>query len=848
MAVAKLTRRSLSASKGRSILIGLTIFLGVSFVAGSFVLADSLRKTFDDLFTGVYAGVDLDIRSQLAFGQDAGQPRDPVPLSLLAEVRQLDGVAAATPTLQRTATIIGSDGKAVATRGAPTYGMSWDADSTFGAKVREGRTPNGPDEVAMDQATADREGFHLGDQVEVSVPAGRRSFTLVGLVGLGNTTGFGGATIVAWDLPTMQSLFATGDGVDSIEIAAAKGTDIATLTQRIEQILPPRTEVVTGAQLAQESKDQVGEFIGVFGNGLLTFAFITLFVSAFIINNVFAITIGQRLRHLALMRAVGASGRQVQQMIIAEAVVVALSATIIGIGGGYGVARIIVALFNSAGAGFPASTLVVRSRTVIVALIVGIGVALAAVIVPSRRAAKIPPVAAMHPEVGFAALTSARRVVVGTVVTATGTLLFCVGIFASPGGTPGLVALGGGGALLLFLGVASLSTTFARPVARALGFPLAKVLGSPGQLARENAARSPRRTASTAAALMIGVALVSAAAVFAASLKKTFVDTLARAISADYIITGSSFQGISPNVAAAVADMPQFDAVTPVRAARGQIDGQAKSIAAINPAAFGKLINIDVLRGAVTDLGDDGLLVHKDPAKKLGLNVGSKVPVTFQNGVTKEMTIAGIFADGSVVGDWMMSVSGLEAVSTAPAEDLFVVAKRASGVTPAEGRAALDELTTTYPELKVQDQAEFRDQREGQIDQLLYVITVLLVFALVIAVLGIAITLALSVFERTHEIGLLRAVGMTRRQTRRMIRWESVIVTVFGGLVGVVLGSLIGVALAGAVPSTVINTTVVPFTTIAFYVLGAAIAGIVAAFYPAAKASRMNVLEAISTT
>ncbi len=437
---------------------------------------------------------------------------------------------------------------------------------------------------------------------------------------------------------------------------------------------------------------------------------------------------------------------------------------------------------------------------------------------------------------------------IGAAVAVLGAVMFCVGIFASPGGTSGLVFFGAVGGLLLFLGVASLSTTFARPVARALGLPIAKLLGTPGQLARENSARSPRRTASTASALMIGVALVSAAAVFAASLKKTFVDVMERAITADYIITDESFQGLSPEIGASIGELPEFDAVTPVRNASVEIDGDQKAVGVVDPIALPKLVNIDVTAGAVEDLGDDGLMVQKDPAKDLDLAVGDMLSVTFQNGVTKELRVAGIFGDASIVGNWLMSIEGFDAVSDAATRDLFVVARLAADATPDSGRAALDALADRYPEMKIQDNAEFRAEQEGQIDQLLVIISVLLFFSLIIAVLGIAITLALSVYERTREIGLMRAVGMTRKQTRRMVRWESVIVTVFGGVVGVVLGSLIGVALSNAVPATVVDTTVIPFGQILVYLVIAAVAGVIAAFYPAAKASRMNVLEAISTT
>lgn len=848
--IGTLTRRSLGAHKGRSIFIGLAIVLGVAFVSASFILADSLRNTFDKLFSGISEGVDLEVRSSLAFGEDqSGNQRDPVAVDLVDQIRAVEGVAAVMPNIFATATVIDREGEPVPTQGAPQIGTVWDADNTIGgSKIRSGRAPSGLGELVMDQATAERAEYEIGDTVEIGLDGGRQQFELVGLVGLGDSKGYAGATVVAWDIPSAQVLLGAEDGFDAIDIELVDDSQSAAVQERIEALLPERTEVITGQQLADEAKDGVNEFLGFFQNGLLAFAFITLFVSAFIINNVFAITIGQRLRELALMRGIGASGKQVRRLIVFEAFVISVVATLVGIVAGFGVSRLIVALFNAAGAGFPPTASIIKPRTIIFALVVGIGVALASVLIPARRASKIPPVAAMRPELGFAALTSARRIVVGVIAAAIGAAMFLLGIFVAPGGTAGLIGFGAIGALLLFLGVASLSTTFARPVARALGTPVAKLLGTPGQLAKENAARAPKRTAATASALMIGVALVSAAAVFAASLKETFVNTLKSAVTADYIITNESFNGLPPAVAATIAELPEIASVTPVRGIQAQVEGKTKNLAAMDLEALPDLLDIELREGSIEAATDDGILLFKDPAKDLGASIGDILTVTFINGVTKDLTVQGIYEDDSVAGSWIISIKTLEAVSAATPQDFFVVARLADNATIEEGKAALEALVDTYPAMKVQDQAEFRRQQEGQIDQLLAVISILLVFAIIIAVMGIAITLALSVYERTREIGLMRAVGMTRRQTRRMVRWESVIVTVFGGLVGVVLGSLLGIALASAVPESVIDTLVVPTGQIVAYLIVAGLAGVVAAFYPAAKASRMNVLDAISTT
>ena len=848
-ATALIARKSIAARIGRLIAISIAILVGVSFVVGSFVLADSLRSTFDDLFTQISENVDLQVRSSVAFGDDdIDIQRDPIPASLADQVAQVEGVAAIEPSVSRYAQLLDEDGEAISTQGAPTLGVSWTGDESLsGVEIKEGRPPSGPDEVAIDKATADREDFEVGDSVQVITDTGTYPFTITALIGLGDSDGFAGATVAAWDLPTAQQVTGAGDQIDTIEIAVEEGVDPATVEPRIEEILPERTEVVTREVLIEESKEQLDTIISAFGNGLLGFAFVTAFISAFLINNVFQITIGQRLRELALLRAVGARGTQVRRLIYTEALVMAVIATVLGIGGGILVARLLITVFNSAGAGFPDTGTVLLPRTVLMAVLVGVGITLLSVIVPARRAAKIPPVAAMRPELGFEAL-SARRLVAGTIVTIVGAAMFVIGLFARPGGTIGLLVLAGIGGLLIFLGVGSVSSTVARPVTKLIGWPVAKVFGAPGKLARENAGRSPRRTSATAAALMIGVALVSAAAVFASSLRATFTDILERSVQADYIITDESFQGLSPAIADALSQVPELSAVTAVRSTAALVDDDQKAIAAVDPLAFEQLVDIDLTDGSYQAMADGGIFVHKDPAEDLDLQVGDPVELTFRNGVVETLPVAGVFDDASLAGNWLISLDTLERISPdSTARDFFVVAKLADGVTAEQGDAAVRAAMAPYPQANVQTNAEFREDQEGQIDTLLRVITGLLTFAILIAVLGISITLALGVFERTREIGLLRAVGMNRRQTRRSVRWEAVIVSTFGALVGIVVGTLIGIALSLAVPKTVIDRIAFSPFIIVVILIGAVIAGFVAALYPSYKASNMNVLEAIAT-
>jgi putative ABC transport system permease protein len=839
-----IARKSIRSRWGRTLAIAFAITASVSFVVGSFVLADSLRATFNNLFQELNANVDLEIRATQEFTTD--DARDPIDVAIADSIRGVDGVAVVEPTLQRYAQLLDANGKVITPAGGPTFGVSWEGDNGIsGLTMREGRPPKGPDELAIDKATSDKEGLAVGDTVSYLTDVGTFTGTITATVGLGSADSFGGAQLTVLDLDTALVNLGADGKVDAIDVKVADGADVATVQRAIERILPPNTEAVTGQQVAQETADQVNQFVDVFGTGLLIFAFITAFVSAFIINNVFQITIGQRLRELALLRAVGASGRQVRRMITLEAFGLGVVSTVLGVFGGLLVARGLIAAFDAAGAGFPDTKTVLEPRTIVVAAIVGIGITMASVIVPSRRASRIPPVAAMRPELGFVAMRT-RRLVAGVIITLIGVTMFLTGLFVRPGGTSGLIALAGGGALLLFLGVANLSSTIATPVTRVIGWPIEKLFKVPGALARENVARAPRRTSSSASALMIGVALVSSTAVFASSLRASLVNTLESAISADYIITDQSFQGLSPVVSEKLATVPELDAVTPVRGVTGQVDGSTKNIGAIDPVAFDKMVNPDLLSGSVADLGLNELLLQKDPAKDLGATVGSTVDVTFQNGVTQALTVAGIYADATF-GNWLISLDTLAEVSDAPARDFFVIAKLADGVDAATGDAAVMAAMKPYPQANVQTNAEFLDSQEAQINQLLLIITMLLAFAILIAILGISITLALGVFERTREIGLLRAVGMNKRQTRRSVRWEAVIVSIFGAVVGIVVGTFLGVVLSLAVPDDVISKLAFNPSMIVIILIGAVIAGLFAAVYPSYKASNMNVLDAIAT-
>ena len=847
-----IARKSIRARLGRTIAIVFAVVAGVSFVSGSFVLADSLKQSFDGLIEDLVQDVDLQVRGATAFEDDSfGSDQDAPPISIdvVDQIRDIDGIAVIEPDLTARAQILNDEGDPIVVTGA-MFGTQFQPDTLAGVEVKEGRASVGPDELVLDKATADREGLALGDPVSYSTDTGIYTAELVGTVGTPDSDSFLGASIVAVDLETALDHFGTNGLVDEINIGIADGADIGAVESAVTEALGDGFDVVDRDTLIEEFQEQIGEIIGFFQTGLLIFAFITAFVAAFIINNVFQITIGQRLRELALLRAIGASGKQVRKMIALEAFGIGVAGTIIGTIAGIGVAQLIVAAFNAIGAGFPSPGIVMLPRTIAICAIVGIGVTMLSVIVPSRRAAKIPPVAAMRPEIGFAAIRS-RRLVVGTVMTVVGLVALLVGLFVSPGGSIGLIALGGGGALVLFLGVASVSATIATPVTRVIGWPIAKLFKTPGRLARDNVARAPRRTSSSAAALMIGVALVSAAAVFASSLRETLSATLERAVTADYIVTpagvGGPSDGFPPLVIESLSALPEISGATPFRSIPASVQGDPKAVVAIDPIGASELVNFDNVRGDFSDLTVSSLAVHDEAAESAGIAFGDTVDVQFRSGETRQLTVDFIFSDNSFGLNWFVGLDLYEEVSTDIPTDQFALAALADGVDPETGDEAVRELFEEFPQATVQSNAEFLQEQEDQINQLLFLIAILLLFAIVIAVIGISITLALGVFERTREIGLLRAVGMSRKQVRRAVRWEAVIVSVFGALIGVVLGTFLGVVLSSAVPDNVVSDLAFSPGIIVLILIGAVIAGLAAAFYPMIKASNMNVLEAIST-
>ena len=839
--------KGLLAHKLRMALTALSVVLGVAFVAGTFVLTDTLASTFDTLFSEAAGSTDVQIRStqELTPADPAAPTRGPVPESLLEAVRNADGVAEAHGYVQGRAPIVGKDGKLAGNPMAPSFGGSAAGLGTLSPfKIKEGRAPEGDGEIVIDAATAKDEGFAVGDEVRVEASQ-TGTYTVVGIVGFGSADNLAGATFVLWDMPTAQRVLHRLGEFDEIAVRAENGVSRPQLVARVKPVLPEGIEAVTSDLAAAQAADDVKQALGFFNTFLLAFAAVALFVGSFIIFNTFTIIVAQRLRELALLRALGASRKQVTRSVLAEALIVGLLASLVGVGGGVVVAAGLKSLLAAFGMDLPSTAPVIKPRTVIVPVVVGVLVTVLASWGPARKASKVPPVAAIRgadeiPE----GRTLRRRLIGGGIVLGLGTLALAGGLVG--GGGIGLVGLG---ALVFYGGVAMLSPLVAAPLSRVIGAPAARFRGLPGRLGRLNAMRNPRRTASTAAALMIGLGLVSFVTILAASLKTSFAATLDRSVKADYIIQGpgGGQYPFSREVALKLAQETELQVVSPIRfAGEFKIDGDTKHPGAVDPYTFGDVMNIDLRRGQLVDFVPGTMLVSDQVAEDNGWQVGQRIETVFPRTGGQLMEIVGIYHDDALFSSGYIITLDDHAENAGNNFDNLVLAKRAPGVSDDAARAAVDPILAESPSVTLQDQTEFKEQVAGRIDQLLGLVFVLLFLAVVIAVIGIINTLALSVFERTRELGLLRAVGMVRGQVRRMIRWESIIIAVLGAVLGLGVGAFFGWAAVSSMEEAGVDRLDFPAGRLLSFVLFAVLAGTLAAIFPARRASRLNVLEAIA--
>ena len=844
----KLTLSNIRAHRARFAFTAVAVALGVAFMAGTLVLTATLSHAYETVSGNALEGTDALVRSsQVVTGNDGTVVRATVDQSVLTTVQGVPGVAAAVPRVEGIAQVVGHDGRLLddgENRAIPKA-MAWSDDPELNpVELVDGHAPAAADEVVIDRATARAGHFAVGRPVRVVTPAGSDTYTLAGVVTYGGADDAAGSPVIAFTPQTASDTIGEPGRYDAIAVRAGPGVSSAEVTRNLSQALrsTPHVEALTHTEAVAAAKAEDGEAVGFMSTFLMAFAITALLVGSFVISNTFSITVAQRTKETAMLRAIGASRRQVARATKLEALVTGVLASALGVFLGIGAAVGLKGLLNSFGLDLPAGGLVVSGSTVAICMAVGTVVTLVAAIVPARRAAKVAPIAAMRDVAVDRSGRSVRRAVIGTVVTVAGMGLLAMGL---GGGDAGIVGMG---AAVVFLGVGVLGPIIARPVSRLIGAPLPRLRGMTGTMARENATRNPKRTSATASALMIGVGLVVFITVFGASARASIANSVDQAARCDWIIDTTFGQGgLSPEAGRAVAALPEVGAMSAMRYTPAKVDGHGATISAFDPAQIEQVADLAVTDGSVADLGADTLAVHTDQAASLGVGVGDTVTIELADAGEQAFRVAAVYDTYEPMGRYAMSIAAFDAHGVEPV-DSFLFVSNADGVSMDQARAALSSALADYPTAHLLTTDEFTQSRASVINQMLNLIYALLALAVLIALFGIANTLGLSVYERTRELGLLRAVGMARSQVRATVRWESVIIALLGTVLGLVIGLGFAWALVDTLASQGFEVLSVPVAQLAAIVALAAVSGVAAALLPARTAARVPVLEALRTS
>ncbi len=842
------TIRQMLAHKLRLVLTTASIALGVAFLAGTLVLTDTMGLAFTQLFGKVSAGTDAVVRAEAPYTSTdgVGTTRAPIPARVLETVKDVDGVRAAEGSVSGYALLTDNDGQAILTSGgAPTQGYSMPADEKLRGDVQllDGAAPDAAGEVAIDATSAEENDIEIGSTIKVLFQGPTQEFTVVGTVGFGGEKNLGGTTSAYFETATAQKVLGTPGQFDSINVSATDGVSQAALAKRLSAIAPDGTEAVTGKTVAKESSDSVKKDLKIVGILFMIFAGVALFVGSFIIWNTFTMIVTQRAREIALLRAIGSTRRQILSSLLMEALLLGVAASALGVALGLAVAKGLSLLMDVVGFSLPSTSLQLEPRTIWVSLLVGTLVTVVAALVPARRATKVLPVEALRESSPGAEKPSLRRGLVGLALTGTGVTGMLLSLYGDV-----TMKVFGLGLVLALVGVMVSLPLAVRPLAALIAKPL-RWRGLPGELAKQNAMRNPRRTSSTAAALMIGLTLVVSMGVFASSLKDSFGDVLSGQTDADLFVTTSSTQGpgFSPSAIEAAKGVSGVEQVSASGWGEARFLGLDTSYSAVDPATAGKVMNLDISEGSLADLGKGGVVVSRSAATAHHWKVGSTVKAEFPSTGKHQLRVVGVYdGKGWISDNYVISLEEQARLAGAQLRSSGLVTL----VAGADQGAVEDAITAAladHPDARVLDQKGFEKTASGFIDNLLQFVTVMLLLAVLIALLGIVNTLALSVFERTRELGLLRAVGMTRGQVRAMVRWESVVISLIGALSGAALGIGIGLALSQALKDEGIEAISIPVVQVTVYVVLAAVAGVLAAIGPARSASRVDVLKAVVT-
>ena len=902
MALFKLARKNAYAKPGRFLLTSLAVLIGVALTTAVFVFTDSLRETFGGLSDDIESGYDLAVRSEIPFGNRLNAA--PIDLGLPEQLAEIEGVVAVQPRVIEFGIVANkADGSAALASRGPNIGINWeDSSPTPRLFIAEGRPPISITEFAVDIDTANDDDFVVGQKYDLQTPQGLRNLVLTGTFTFANPEENAsiGSKLIAMDTRSAVELFNSGVGYDDITLTIESSYTEATIVENVEDVLPSGLEVLTRSDLVSEQADTFNEFINIFRTILLVFAFIILFVAAFIIYNVFSIIIGQRIQEIGLLRALGATGKQITNSIVTEALFVGIFATVTGIALGFPIAFGLQELLAALNFGPDENSLPLRPTTVIVGAILGIGLTLTAAVWPALRARSISPMAALRSG-SATAYTIPKNVLAGSMLTILGLLAIVLGfiidkwLFMLPLGvlagiflflglsrfsniigklsflslgmallitaltadlsTSMLMALLGAAALNSFLGINLLSPLFAGRVTYFLGLPTAK-LGVPSKMARRNAGRSPERTATAASALMIGLALVATVSVISESLKATVSEILEEDVISDWWVQGESLGpeplGFSPTITAEIAALAEVKEVLAMQLSdeglRTVVDQKVKRVYSADLTSVPKYFNIGLSDKDESLIGNNAIYLHEDEAEKYGVVVGSTLEVEFVDQSKRALNVAGIFTSKSIIDSgWLLDSSVYASnENLVPKSDDFVGVLVRDGVNEQSAREAINSVLEGYEQIEAKTKAEFEDEAQDQIDQTLTVVSVLLSISVILAVLGVAITLALSVFERTREIGLTRAVGATRKQIKRTVRVEGILVALFGGVLGVALGLIFGMACVQIIPDDFVSELAIPWGNIFRNLLIAGVAGSLAAYFPARRAAKLNVLDAIN--
>ncbi|WP_245633018.1 ABC transporter permease [Luteipulveratus mongoliensis] len=823
------------------------IVLGVAFVAGSLVFTATLDRAFTSIMNGTVGDVMVRPAGQKA--NDSFAQTRTVPASVVAKVRKVPGVARAEGDVTSYSTfVVGKNGKIVGGQGAPGIAVSFhDAPAghdTPGLTVREGRAPTRAGELALDPATARRAGYHVGDTVNV-VTSGEKPRVTGKLVGLASYSAGSmvGASLVVMDSASAQDLYAGGrDVFTDVWVTAEPGHDQAALRDAVAKVLPAGSEAVTGDQAAKEAGDDIKKALGFISTFLLIFAGVALVVGSFLIVNTFSILVAQRSRELALLRALGASRRQVTRSVLFEAVVVGFVGSTVGLGLGFVLAMGIKALFANLGLDLSGTPLEFTPRAVVAAYVVGMVVTAVAAYLPARRAAHIAPVAALRDEVALPEGTVVRRALAGALMALAGAGAL---VWVLAGDRDRETIWLGGGLLAVILGAVLMSPVIGRPLIRTIGAVYRKLFGAVGTLAEQNSLRNPRRTAATASALMIGLTLVVMMSVFGASANKSVDALISKNFTGDYVVSGTFGTPFSPQVVDQVKRVPGVDAVARTRFTQAEIGSERTGLGAVDPKPLAQVARLQVQQGSLDQLVGKSVFVTDKAAKDKGYRVGDQLDVKL-GGVTTSMQVVAVVKAMPALLDVTTSIQGFEAAG-GPRQDNYAFISRAPGADAAQVRSGVERIVAGIPTVAVKDQGEFAAEQREPIDQMLMLIYALLGLAVIIAILGIINTLALSVIERTREVGLLRAVGLSRPQLRRMVRLESVVIALLGALLGVALGIGFGVVLQRSQSSAGVAELAIPWGRLGLFVVLAGVVGVLAAWWPARRAARLDVLKAIAT-